>query len=227
MNDKTENRKMIAAAVLAIAVIGFLSYFEGVLEPSYWYKSLVKALCFSSAVLIYCRLYKENILRVLHIKKKLPSKKLLILMCLVYLGIICAYLILRNQIDLSSIRESLLNKEGLTKENFVFIFSYIIIVNSFLEEGFFRGFLYHVFADNGKKAAGMLFGSFLFAIYHIGIVSTWFHPLILILCIAGLMGAGIFLQLICEREDNLLASWIVHGFANLAINTIGVFMLFM
>ncbi len=227
MNDKTENRKMIAAAVLAIAVIGFLSYFEGVLEPSYWYKSLVKALCFSSAVLIYCRLYKENILRVLHIKKKLPSKKLLILMCLVYLGIICAYLILRNQIDLSSIRESLLNKEGLTKENFVFIFSYIIIVNSFLEEGFFRGFLYYAFADNRKKAAGMLFGSFLFAIYHIGIVSTWFHPLILILCIAGLMGAGIFLQLICEREDNLLASWIVHGFANLAINTIGVFMLFM
>lgn len=218
---------MIAAAVLAIAVIGFLSYFEGALRPSYWYKSLVKAFCFLSAVLIWCRLYREDLKEALHIRKKLPSKKLLVFMFLVYLGIIAAYVILRDQIDLSGIRESLLNKEGLTKKNFIFIFSYIIIVNSFLEEGFFRGFLYHAFADNGKKTTGMLLSSFLFAVYHLGIVATWFHPLILLLCIAGLMGAGIFLQLICEREDNLLASWIVHGFANLAINTIGVFMLFM
>ena len=218
---------MFTAAVLAILVTGFLSYFEGVLQPSYWTKSFVKAACFSVVALFYCRLYREGLLKVLHIKRKLPSKKLLIFMCFVYLGIIAAYLLLKDQIDLTSIRKSLLNKEGLTKENFVFIFSYIIIVNSFLEEGFFRGFLYHAFADNGKKTAGMLLSSFLFAVYHLGIVATWFHPLILLLCITGLMGAGIFLQLICEREDNLLASWIVHGFANLAINTIGIFMLYM
>lgn len=221
------SRKMITAAVLAIFTIGFLSYFDGVLKPSYWYKSLVKGALFSTVVLLYCRIFQDDLIRVLHIRKKLPSGKLLIFMFLVYAGIICAYLILKDQIDLSGIRESLLNKEGLTKKNFPFIFSYIIIVNSFLEEGFFRGFLYHAFADNGRKVTGMLVSSFLFAIYHLGIVATWFHPLILLLCIAGLMGAGIFLQLICEREDNLLASWIVHGFANLAINTIGVFMLFM
>ena len=166
---------MITAAVLAILTIGFLSYFDGVLKPSYWYKSLVKGALFSTVVLLYCRIFQDDLIRVLHIRKKLPSGKLLIFMFLVYAGIICAYLILKDQIDLSGIRESLLNKEGLTKKNFPFIFSYIVIVN----------------------------------------------------CIAGLMGAGIFLQLICERENNLLASWIVHGFANLAINTIGVFMLFM
>ncbi len=224
---KTKIGKIVAATALAGVVVGFLSYFEGALQPSYWYKSFVKAACFSSAVLVYCGLYKEDVIRVLHIKKRLPSKKLLIFMCLVYVGVVCAYLIFQNQIDLGGIRENLLNKEGLTKRNFVFVFSYIIIVNSFLEEGFFRGFLYHAFEESGEKTVGMLLSSFLFALYHIGIVATWFRPQILVLCIAGLMAAGIFLQLICEKEDNLLASWAVHSFANLAINTIGVFMLFM
>ena len=42
----------------------------------------------------------------------------------------------------------------------------------------------------------------------------------------GLFLVGIFLQIIMKREDNLLGSWLVHAFANLAINTIATIMLF-
>ena len=73
----------------------------------------------------------------------------------------------------------------------------------------------------------MIYGSLLFAFYHLGIVALWFDLLILILCIAGLAFAGAFLQVIEIREDNLIGSWFVHGCANLAINTIGTLMLFM
>ncbi|MBQ1899980.1 MAG: hypothetical protein II153_03650, partial [Erysipelotrichaceae bacterium] len=62
---------------------------------------------------------------------------------------------------------------------------------------------------------------------HIGIVANWFQPAVFLLCIVGLSLAGLFLEWICERNDTLLASYAVHAFANLAINTIGTFMMFM
>ena len=222
-----KNRKIISAVVLSLTAVGVMSVFESAVQPSYWIKSIIKVICFSSAVIIYSFIYKEKISDLLNFKKKLPSKKLLIVMGLVYVGMIIAYLILKDQIDLSNIRENLLKKEGVTKDNFIFVFSYIIFINSFLEEAFFRGFIYNVFRREGYSLPGMIYGSLLFAFYHLGIVALWFDPLILILCIAGLAFAGAFLQVIEIREDNLIGSWFVHGCANLAINTIGTLMLFM
>lgn len=222
-----KNRKIISAVVFSLTAVGVMSVFESAVQPSYWIKSFIKAICFSSAVIIYSLIYKEKISDLLNLKKKLPSRRLLIVMGLVYIGMILAYLILKNQIDLSNIRENLLKKEGVTKENFIFVFSYIIFINSFLEEAFFRGFIYNVFRNEGHPLSGMIYGSLLFAVYHLGIVALWFDPLILVLCIAGLAFAGAFLQLIEIKEDNLAASWFVHGCANLAINTIGTMMLFM
>ena len=70
-----------------------------------------------------------------------------------------------------------------------------------------------------------MFGSLLFSIYHIGIMSSWFNPLIFILALISLMVAGVMLQYVEIRNDNLLASYMVHGCANLAINTIGTLMI--
>ena len=220
------SHKIITAVILSLLAVGIISVFESVFILSYWPKSMIKASCFIAAITIYCLIYKEDVIKLLNVKKKLPSKKLLISMTFVYVGIIAAYLILKDRIDLSGIRENLLRKEGLTKDNFIFIFSYIIFVNSFLEESFFRGFIYNVFKDQGFRIVGIIYGSLLFSIYHLGIVALWFDPLILIVCTVGLALAGAFLQFICIKEDNLLASFIVHGCANLAINTIGVLMLF-
>ncbi len=43
--------------------------------------------------------------------------------------------------------------------------------------------------------------------------------------IVGLMLVGYIFNYITEKLDSFLASWIVHIFANLAINTIGFIML--
>ena len=222
-----KKRKIISAVVLSLLAVGVMSVFESIVQPSYWIKSFIKVICFSSAVIIYSFIYKEKIGDLLNLKKKPPSRRLLIVTGLVYAGVIIAYLILKDQIDLPNIRENLLKKEGVTKDNFIFVFSYIIVINSFLEEAFFRGFIYNVFRKEAHPLSGMIYSSLLFAIYHLGIVALWFDPLILVVCIGGLAFAGAFLQLIEIKEDNLAASWFVHGCANLAINTIGTMMLFM
>ncbi len=219
------NPQIVLAAVLSTFAVGILMYIEAVIQPAYLIKSLWKIFIFLLVVVIYSRIAGEKIPDLLRIRKKVPSGKLILFMVFAYLFILGAYFLLQNRIDLSAIKNSLFQKEGLTRNNFILIFSYIIVVNSFLEEALFRGFLYTVFADRNHPVSGAVFSSLLFAVYHLGIVFTWFDPLILILCITGLAGAGLFLQYICIRDDNLFACWFVHACANLAINTIGAFMI--
>ena len=219
-------KKILTAAVIALAALAIMTYVERVLQPGYWIKSLIKAAVLTGSMILYAWHFREDFPELINLKKKKLSGRLLFCIVFAYVGIILLYLLLRNQIDLGGIRDRLLAKEGLNRKNFVFIFSYIILINSFLEESFFRGFLYQVFRKEGYEKAGAFFSALVFALYHISIMDGWFHPAIMALGIAGLFLTGIFLQHICRYEGSLLGSWLVHGAANLAINTIAVIMLF-
>ncbi len=216
---------LILTTVLAVLVTGAMLLIEGVLQPGYWLKSACKMALMVSAVLLYVHFYSGKLTDNIGLVKKLPDRKLMIWCGVIYLFIIAVYLLFRNQIDLSSIRENLLEKEELNSGNYLYIFSYIIIVNSFLEEAFFRGFIVEAFKKNGYALAGVIISSILFGIYHMGIVATWFNPFVYVICVGGLTVAGMFLCWIKESNGTLLASWMVHAAANLAINTIGVFMM--
>lgn len=220
------NGKIRLVVFLSLFVLLVMSLIEKIVQPSYFIKSIIKLLVFSLAMFIYCIKYKENFFKLINLKKKGLSKGLILFMLFSYFVIIVGYLLLRNHIDLNGIRESLLNKEQLNKNNFFFIFSYIIFINSFLEESFFRGFIYNVFKKEGYEKIGVLFSALIFALYHIGIMDGWFNPFVMIVGVVGLFVTGIFLQDIVKREDNLLGSYLVHAIANLAINTIGTIMLF-
>ena len=219
-----KNRNTWAAFLIGLAVIAFMIQTEQAWQPAYFIKSLVKLAVFAGAVFLYMFISREILTDVLHITRNPVSKKLILFMIGVYLFVVAGFFLLKGQLDPDRIRESLFAKEHLTRQNFLFVFAYIIVVNSFLEEAFFRGFLFHALKPAGKGFAYTV-SSALFAVYHIGIVANWFQPLIFVLCIAGLLGAGIFLQYIEQKNDNLLASWIVHASANLAINTIGTFLI--
>ena len=185
--------QIVLAAVLSAFAVGILMYIEAVIQPAYLIKSLWKILIFSLVVLIYSGITKEKIRDLLRIRKRFPSGKLILFMVFAYLFILGAYFLLQNQIDLSAIKSSLFQKEGLTRNNIILIFSYIIVVNSFLEEALFRGFLYTVFEDRNLPVSGVLFSSLLFAVYHLGIVFTWFNPLILILPGRGRIVSAVYL----------------------------------
>ena len=208
------------AVVLGVIIVLAMMAVEQLLKPDYLIKSALKLLLFGGGIFLYAFLSREKISEVLHITGKRPSRKLVVILIGTYVFLMAGFFLLRGELDLPRIKDALTAKEHLTRENFWIVFLYIIVVNSFLEEAFFRGFLYHALRPFGTLPA-YLAGSFLFAVYHIGIVSGWFGPLMMILCILGLMGAGLFLQYIEEKNDTLLASWMVHAFANLAINTVG------
>lgn len=210
-------KQILLPAAAAVIYVAAMTAVEQVWQPGYLFKSLVKLSLTVLLIGLVCLLTKRKPQEVIFFRPTKPAKTLHFLMAAMFVGVFLGFLLLRGQLDLSLIRERLMAKEGLTKGNCLFVFAYIILVNSFLEEAFFRGFLGHAF----PKPWGIVCGSIAFAVYHIGIMDSWMHPGMLALLTAGLAGVGAVLQLICDRFDSVKASWLVHGCANLAINTIG------
>lgn len=218
-------RSTVIGLGLAVIALAVMCWIEQVKAPSYFIKSIWKASLFLGAIIIYKLLSGESIADIIHFKKMKKAKVLYLGMAGAYIGIIVLFLLLRNMIDLENIRANLLAKENLTRDNFLYVFIYIIICNSFLEEAFFRGFIFHLLEKLGSGKISYMIGGLAFALYHIGIVTSWFSPFIFVLCIGGLALVGVMLQLVCNHYDSLKASWLIHACANLAINTIGTIMI--
>ena len=218
----TKRNSWLLPVLSALVYLGVMAFVENLWQPGYLIKSLVKLALTAGLVGIACAVRQEKPGEVIFFRQMKPAKTLFILMGVMFAGVFLGFLLLRGQLDLTRIRERLMAKEGLTKGNCLFVFGYIILVNSFLEEAFFRGFLGHSL----PKPWGIAFGSLCFAVYHIGILDTWVSIGMLVLMTAGLAAVGAVLHLICDRFDSVKASWLVHGGANLAINAIGCYVIF-
>ncbi len=218
-------KKSIVTVIIALLATGAMIFIEQYLKPGYWPKSLLKVLVFGGTMLLYCLIFRIKFSEAINLRKMKGAKILYVLCAVVYAVVIIAFLIARRYMNMDNIKEALTGKEHLTRENCLFVFSYIIIVNSFLEESFFRGFIFNQLKDKSVWFAAV-FSGLMFALYHIGIVSGWFSPVLLVICIALLCLSGMFLQGICEHFGSLKASWLLHAFANIAINTIGVILMF-
>ena len=196
------------------------------LGPGYWVKAAVKALAVGLIVLSYVRLFRETPREAVFLRPVRPKRALVLAVAAAMAVIWGGFLLLHASLDLGAIRASLAAKEQLTRGNCLFVFTYIILFNSFLEEALFRGLIPHAMARDDLGRVGNAFSALVFAVYHLGIVDGWFSLPVLLLCIAGLAAAGLFLQLVCDCGGTLRASWLVHGGANLAINAIGMYLMF-
>ena len=208
----------LAMAVCACVIVAAV---DQIIRPPYAVKSLVKACCWMGTILFYALITRQkpkDVIR-LHRLENMERQGIAALAC--FLGIFAAFALLKNQLDLPMIRSSLMAREKLTRENCLAVFVYIIVVNSFLEEAFFRGFVFQLMM---KQKTGALVSAFLFAVYHIGIVVTWFNPFVFALCIFGLAAVGLFLQWLSAKS--IIGSWLPHAAANTAINLIGALLIF-
>ena len=217
----TRKSQIIISSIIACLIMFVV---ETYIKPGFVIKSLVKLVVFTSAVLAYVRTSSkgEVIFKMIDRSK---IKYLVILGFVVYYLLLGGYSVFKDFIDLEKIKQSLLEKEGVGRHNFIYVTLYISIINSFLEEMFFRGFIFKGLKDLGDAKLAYIFSSILFALYHIAIMGTWFSPWMLILLILGLVATGIFFDYMTERFGSFLAPWFVHAMANLAINTVGFFML--
>lgn len=124
-------------------------------------------------------------------------------------------------IDYSAITTSLLSN-GITFKNFIIVGLYITFVNSFLEEYFFRGWLFLYLKKHRSTNKSAIISSALFAIYHVGIFLTWFNHWLLLGLVLALFFVGMFFCWLDNKSGSILSSWMVHILADAAIIVIGL-----
>lgn len=219
----TEKKAKIICFVIAILILIFGFVSEIYIKPEYLIKCIIKISTFGGVILLYSALTKKKPSEIINFKKPEKIGVLLAGIAFFFIGMIVVFLIFKNQINLSGIKNSLGAREGFTRENCLYAFAYIIIFNSFLEEAFFRGFLSGLFT---KKWLGYIISAFLFSAYHIGIVGEWFSVPLVLIAISGLVLVALFLQWLNTHYKTIVANWLVHASANITINVIGTLVIF-
>jgi len=221
--DESRRFKWIHLLIIGMGCI--LIYFIDVqYHFSYWERSGIKIVLFLLIPLIYvCFMPRTDLFSIFRQKEKEGGfKRSFLLGLMVYAGLILLYILMKDLIDLGTIEASMANNMMITKDNFIMVAIYISFINSFLEEFFFRGFAFLKL----KKKTGRYFAygisSMAFSIYHFSIIDGWVSPLLTVLGLVGLFASGMFFNFLNEKNENIWNSYMVHMFANFAINTIGL-----
>ena len=204
-----------------------ITFIDAFVHPNYFVKIQIKILFFLALPMVFFMKNKEAFadFKKLFVFKTGGILKALLLGLGVYTVIVGGYFLTRNIIDYSNVTSSLTEGMGITAKNFLYVSLYISLMNSFLEEFFFRGFGFITLKKYTSRKVAYLFSSALFAIYHVGMLVGMFHFGVLLLLLFGLIIGGCIFNYLNEINDNVYPSWFVHMFANFAINTVG-FILF-
>ncbi len=225
MTDPYKMNKTGKSALPIILTVVFgcavMSFVDGVLSPSYPVKSLIKLILFGGAP------FAVSMLTGMRLRDVLCPQRRGLLISLgiglaIYAFILAAFFLLRDVFDFSAVTESLTSDEGVTRDNFIYVALYISFCNSFLEEFFFRGFAFLTLCKYLPRGAAYAFSAAAFAVYHVAIMSGWFGPLLFGLLMLGLFAGGIIFNFVDEKTGDVFPSYVVHGFSNLATNTVGL-----
>ena len=220
-------KKRSTRIVLIVTVICCLAMalIDGVIRPGYAVKSAIKIALFMLIPLIASRLDRSVFyLQLLRPKQKglLPAIALGVGIYVVILG---GYFLVSRFFDFSQIAGALTNNAGVTKENFLYVSLYISFANSFLEEFFFRGFVFTNLKQHSGRKLAYIFSAAAFSMYHVAMMIGWFSPALFLLVMVGLVVGGMIFNWLNEKLDTIYCSWLTHMFANFAINTIGFMLL--
>ncbi|MBQ3053707.1 MAG: CPBP family intramembrane metalloprotease [Clostridia bacterium] len=203
-----------------------MSAVDAVIKPEYITKSLIKILLFLVVPAIYfLRENKAESLKKLFIVKKASFFKAVIIGVGIYAVIIGGYFLTKGFIDFSSVVTGLTENHGVNGNNFIYVSLYISLINSFLEEFFFRGVGFINLKEAGGRKFSHMFSAGMFALYHTGMLAIMFDLWVLPILFAGLFAGGLIFNFLDEKEESIYTSWAVHMFANFGVNTVG-FILF-
>lgn len=215
-------KKHFFIIIYSIFFVAALYFVDQILEISYFYKVLFKVLLILLSLVISKYVFSMS-LNYLKPKKLSEYKSGIYLSIISFISIFIVFFLLKDWIDLNSIKSDFINKYQLGGIKFFIASFYLIFINAFLEEYFFRGFIF--FNIHNRKFA-YFFSSILFSIYHLSNFINWFEqPIILALPLVGLFIVGIIFNYLCSLTDDIFNSYIPHLFADLAIVIIGYFII--
>lgn len=220
MSEKRTKLNIIIITIISIFLMFIIEFF---IVPGYIVKSLIKISVFLIVPLIYIGIDKNiNILDYFKVHSRRQFISAIVLGLSTYILIIGGYFILTTYGDLSEIRQLLYESRDINKKNFLYIALYISFINSLLEEFFFRGFLFLSLSKTTTRPIAYTVSALAFAGYHIGIMADWSNILIFLLALMALFGVALIFNYLNEISKNIYNSWLVHMFANLALNTVGL-----
>ena len=218
-------KNAIAVLVLSLSLCVCMGLVDAILSPPYAVKSAIKLVLFGAIPVLYLILTKSLDPKRLFSLKKQHVKLIMPLAVGIFAVIMIAFFALRNFIDFSSVTDSVTADAGVTRENFIFVALYIALINSFLEEFFFRGFCFFSLRPLGLPTAYIV-SALLFSAYHVAFMDGWLSPVIFALALFGMaLGGGIF-AFLNHKTESLLPSYLVHMASNLATNLIGIIMFY-
>jgi len=216
-------KKYIILSSLIACILLYLV--EQVLVVSYLVKTVIKVLFFIFIPYVYNKtIIKQNLLKTINYKKtdKHHLKMGFILGLLCFFIILATYYLFSNIIDLQSISKNLQSKSKISASSFIYVGLYITFGNSFLEEYFFRGFIFLNLYEHKSKKLAYVYSSMLFGLYHIAIFKAWFNIELVVLALIGLISIGFIFNWLDTKSKNFVNSWIVHILADSAIIIIGL-----
>lgn len=216
-------RKFIIITIVLICCF-FMAIID-IMKAQYLVKSIFKIFLFLIFPFAYSRYDKNVNLKLLFKQNKQGLVIAFLSGISVFVIILGAYFLLGRFFDLSNITLSLTKNIGVNKNNFLWISIYISFINSLLEEFFFRGFSFFTLKENSSRKFAYIFSSLAFAIYHVAIMIGWFDIILFALALSALFVGGLIFNYFNEKYENIYISWLIHMFANFAINGIG-FILF-
>ncbi len=117
-------------------------------------------------------------------------------------------------------------KKGMNRKNIIFVYAYIAIVNSFIEELMFRGIGYIELKKHIPERYACSISAMLFALYHIAIVNGAVNIWLTVLSVLALYIAGVVLNKMDKKTDTIIPSYMVHSLSNWILNIIGYLIVF-
>ncbi len=215
-----QKRNIMLLILVALCIL-VIAYTDMIIRPGYIIKTAVKAPIFFLVPIIYSKFCGEyNPFSSLRSSSS-GLKTALALGVAIYTAVVGFYLVANSLADLSGIKTSLEANLGINKDNFIAIGLYVAVVNSFLEEWFFRGFVFGQLRKSSRPTAYVI-SSLSFSIYHIAIMDGMFSLPLLLLTLLGLFLGGTIFNYLNEKNNSIYPSWFCHAFANFAMNTVGI-----
>ena len=222
MKNKKGALPILAVLALACLLMGVV---DALWQPGYVIKSAVKlGLFLGLPWLVRYRIEREELRSFFRLDGRLFRA---VSAGLGIYGLITGgYFLVSRFFDFSGVTGALEQDVGVTAGNFLLVAVYISFVNSLLEEFFFRGFAFLSLRQQLGEGTASLCSAGAFALYHVAMLLGWFRWDLLCLLIAGLLAAGLLFNRVDRRSGTLWNSWCLHMFANFAINTVGVILLY-
>lgn len=220
---KNKNAFAIMGWMLLACLI--MQYVELIIMPIYWVKAFIKIMLFLMVPASFITLAPG--IKLKHLITPVKPKDMGLALILGFgcvLSLLLGYWAIRPYLDQQKIVKLLGKGPGVSIVNFAPIAVYIALVNSFVEEFFFRGVGFLLLKKHLSTLLSSVFSSLCFALYHIGIINGWFNLILFILAVAGLMLVGMFFNHLDTQKSSIFPSWIVHMLSNVAINLIGMIM---